>query len=70
LDGDGQVHRNGLSVEQGRLILPLAKRVHGRLMEKRWSEDHLHSGDASISLNQGVDANVAGNMLGSRQRWL
>ncbi len=34
LDGDGQVHRNGLSVEQSRLILPLAKRFHGCLMEK------------------------------------
>jgi hypothetical protein len=32
LDRHGEVHGNCLAIQCGRLILPLAQRVHGRLM--------------------------------------
>ena len=63
LDRDRQMHRHGVAIQAGRLILPLTQGIHGRLMQQRWPGNDLHGGDAAIGVNQRVHSDIAGNVL-------
>ncbi len=64
LDGHGQMHGDGFTVQAGWLIFPLVQRVHGGLVQQRGSADHFHRGDFAGGVNQRVDFDVAADVLG------
>src|SRR6266849_6138443 len=54
------MHGDGLPVQRCRLILPLAQRVNGRLVQQGRAGYHVHRGYVACRINQRVDAHVAG----------
>ena len=70
LDRDSEVHGDRLAIQSGRLVLPLAQRVHGRLVQQGRAGNDFHRGYASRGINQRIDAYVARYVLCFRQRWI
>ncbi len=67
LEGDSKVHGDGFAVQRGRLVLPLAQRVHGGLVQQGRAGNDLHRGYVACRINQRVEAHVAGYVLNPRQ---
>lgn len=65
LDRYGEVRGHRVAVQLRRIIPPVAKRIHGRLLQERRSGNDLHAGDAPGGIHQGINLHVAANALRS-----
>src|SRR5215469_9431551 len=64
LDSNGQVHGHRFAVKRGRLIFPLPQSFHGGLLEERRAGKHFHPGDAPVGIDQRINRDSSGNVLG------
>ena len=68
LDGDGEVHGSRAAVELRGRILPLLHGFESGLMKHGRAGEHFHGGDITLGIDQGVEGDVAGNVLRARHR--
>jgi len=64
LHGDVKVHGSGLAIKDGRLVFPLLDGVGGCAVEQRRSGENFEVGDVAIGVDEAIDGDVAGDVLG------
>src|SRR5208337_2204581 len=65
-----QVHGSRVAVEHGGLVLRLLDRIESGAMKKRGAGKDFHSGDIPGCVDERVNLNLAGDMLGFGNRWI